>query len=58
LRAERARAERRRGGPAARAERRRAEAASFGDPVALAKGLMLYLQAFDYQSARKSPTAT
>jgi hypothetical protein len=29
--------------------------ASFGDPVALAKGLMLYLQAFDYQSASKVP---
>jgi hypothetical protein len=26
--------------------------ASFGDPVALAKALMLYLQAFDYQSGR------
>jgi len=29
--------------------------ASFGDPVALAKGLMLYLQAFDYQSGTKVP---
>ena len=29
--------------------------ASFGDPVALAKGLMLYLQAFDYQSGSKVP---
>src|SRR3989442_5222826 len=29
--------------------------ASFGDPVALAKALMLYLQAFDYQSAIKVP---
>lgn len=29
--------------------------ASFGDPVALAKGLMLYLQAFDYQSGSKMP---
>src|SRR5882757_8215852 len=29
--------------------------ASFGDPVALAKGLMLYLQAFDYQSGSKAP---
>src|SRR5207247_10691095 len=27
--------------------------ASFGDPVALAKALMLYLQAFDYQSGSK-----
>src|SRR5436190_22316467 len=27
--------------------------ASFGDPVALGKTLMLYLQAFDYQSASK-----
>jgi hypothetical protein len=27
----------------------------FGDPVALAKGLMLYLQAFDYQSGSKVP---
>jgi hypothetical protein len=29
--------------------------ASFGDPVALAKALMLYLQAFDYQSGSKIP---
>lgn len=29
--------------------------ASFGDPTALAKGLMLYLQAFDYQSGTKVP---
>jgi len=29
--------------------------ASFGDPVALAKGLMLYLQAFDYQSGTRIP---
>src|SRR5713226_8543358 len=29
--------------------------ASFGDPVALAKVLMLYLQAFDYQSGSKVP---
>jgi len=29
--------------------------ASFGEPVALAKGLMLYLQAFDYQSGTKVP---
>jgi hypothetical protein len=29
--------------------------ASFGDPVALAKGLMLYLQAFDYQSGTRVP---
>lgn len=29
--------------------------ASFGDPVALAKVLMLYLQAFDYQSGTKVP---
>jgi hypothetical protein len=29
--------------------------ASFGDPVALAKALMLYLQAFDYQSGSKLP---
>lgn len=29
--------------------------ASFGDPVALAKILMLYLQAFDYQSGSKVP---
>lgn len=29
--------------------------ASLGDPVALAKGLMLYLQAFDYQSGSKIP---
>jgi len=29
--------------------------ASFGDPVALAKGLMLYLQAVDYQSGSKVP---
>ena len=29
--------------------------ASFGDPLALAKGLMLYLQAFDYQSGTKVP---
>jgi|SRR5882724_7907992 len=29
--------------------------ASFGEPVALAKGLMLYLQAFDYQSGTKIP---
>jgi len=29
--------------------------ASFGDPVALAKILMLYLQAFDYQSGSKMP---
>jgi hypothetical protein len=29
--------------------------ASFGDPVALAKALMLYLQAFDYQSGSKVP---
>jgi hypothetical protein len=28
---------------------------SFGEPVALAKGLMLYLQAFDYQSGTKVP---
>src|SRR3989442_9720424 len=28
---------------------------SFGDPVALAKALMLYLQAFDYQSGSKVP---
>lgn len=28
---------------------------SFGEPVALAKGLMLYLQAFDYQSGSKVP---
>jgi len=28
---------------------------SFGDPVALAKVLMLYLQAFDYQSGSKVP---
>jgi hypothetical protein len=28
---------------------------SFGDPVALAKGLMLYLQAFDYQSGTRVP---
>src|SRR5258708_1212766 len=30
--------------------------ASFGDPVALAKTLMLYLQAFDYQSGSKVPS--
>jgi len=29
--------------------------ASFGDPVALAKALMLYLQAFDYQSGSRIP---
>ena len=29
--------------------------ASFGDPVALGKALMLYLQAFDYQSGSKVP---
>ena len=29
--------------------------ASFGDPIALAKGLMLYLQAFDYQSGTRIP---
>src|SRR2546422_9550904 len=29
--------------------------ASFGDPVALAKALVLYLQAFDYQSGSKVP---
>lgn len=29
--------------------------ASFGEPVALAKGLMLYLQAFDYQSGTRMP---
>ena len=29
--------------------------ASFGDPVALAKALMLYLQAFDYQSGTRVP---
>ena len=29
--------------------------ASFGDPIALAKVLMLYLQAFDYQSGSKVP---
>jgi hypothetical protein len=29
--------------------------ASFGDPVALAKALMLYLQAFDYQSGSRVP---
>jgi hypothetical protein len=29
--------------------------ASFGDPIALAKGLMLYLQAFDYQSGTRVP---
>jgi hypothetical protein len=29
--------------------------ASFGDPVALGKALMLYLQAFDYQSGTKVP---
>lgn len=29
--------------------------ASFGEPVALAKGLMLYLQAFDYQSGTRVP---
>lgn len=29
--------------------------ASFGDPIALAKLLMLYLQAFDYQSGSKVP---
>ena|SRR5215467_4503931 len=29
--------------------------ASFGDPVALAKALMLYLQAFDYQSGARVP---
>jgi hypothetical protein len=29
--------------------------ASFGDPVALAKALMLYLQAFDYQSGSQVP---
>src|SRR5262245_25579546 len=29
--------------------------ASFGDPVALAKALMLYLQAFDYQSWSRMP---
>jgi hypothetical protein len=29
--------------------------ASFGDPVALAKGLMLYLQAFDYRSGTRVP---
>src|SRR2546423_7203056 len=29
--------------------------ASFGDPVALAKALTLYLQAFDYQSGSKVP---
>ena len=29
--------------------------ASFGDPVALGKTLMLYLQAFDYQSGSKVP---
>jgi hypothetical protein len=29
--------------------------ASFGEPVALAKGLMLYLQAFDYQSGTRIP---
>jgi len=29
--------------------------ASLGDPAALAKGLMLYLQAFDYQSGSKIP---
>jgi hypothetical protein len=29
--------------------------ASLGDPLALAKGLMLYLQAFDYQSGSKVP---
>src|SRR5882672_522888 len=29
--------------------------ASFGEPVALAKGLMLYLQAFDYRTGTKVP---
>src|SRR5260370_40000688 len=29
--------------------------ASFGDPVALAKALMLYLQAFDYHAGSKVP---
>jgi hypothetical protein len=29
--------------------------ASFGDPVALAKGLMLYLQAFDYREGTRVP---
>src|SRR2546423_5823536 len=29
--------------------------ASLGDPVALGKALMLYLQAFDYQSGSKVP---
>src|SRR5260370_28561256 len=29
--------------------------ASFGDPVALGKALMLYLQAFDYQSGSRVP---
>jgi hypothetical protein len=29
--------------------------ASFGDPIALGKALMLYLQAFDYQSGSKVP---
>jgi len=29
--------------------------ASFGDPIALGKALMLYLQAFDYQSGTKVP---
>ena len=29
--------------------------ASFGDPIALAKTLMLYLQAFDYQSGSRVP---
>jgi hypothetical protein len=29
--------------------------ASFGDPIALARTLMLYLQAFDYQSGSKVP---
>jgi hypothetical protein len=29
--------------------------ASFGDPIALAKAMMLYLQAFDYQSGSKVP---
>src|SRR2546429_7590024 len=29
--------------------------ASFGDPLALGKALMLYLQAFDYQSGSKVP---
>ena len=29
--------------------------ASFGDPIALAKALMLYLQAFDYQSGSRVP---